>query len=75
MLDLSFKEKTEKYASVLSSHLCFCSENWSGCCNLMIHFEYNIYYSKLAIKKFIALLDPFLNLLELLSYVILKDLY
>lgn len=41
----------------------------------MIHFEYNIYYSKLAIKKFIALLDAFLNLLELLSYVILKDLY
>lgn len=43
--------------------------------NLMIHFEYNIYYSKLAIKHFIALLNRFLSLLELLSYVILKGLY
>lgn len=45
--------------------LYLCSQNWSECCDLKLCFEYRIYYSKIAIRNLIALLNPFMNLLEL----------
>lgn len=42
-----------------------CSQNGSKSCNLKLYFEYCMYYSKIAIRKLIALLNPFMNLVEL----------
>lgn len=34
-----------------------CPHNWSESCNLKLYFEYYIYYSKIAIRNLIALLN------------------